>query len=162
MEGQRGQALPFLIDMCLLSSRVATEVYRSGHPGADISATAQHSPPEINAMTKPPSRSRRANQPHAQQRQGQRGLNNGKLNYVLDHGQSLRRTGATFIFLRKRDIPPADRHNDHKAKLAGSVVLLSDDEQLITVYRNPHALRAIKRKPKRRRPAQDDRRFGRA
>jgi hypothetical protein len=88
---------------------------------------------------------------HAEHRQRQRNLSAADVAYVLNHGELIRRTGATFMFLGKQDIPWEDRRHDQFARLAGTTILLGDAETIITLYRNPRALRDIKRKDKHRR-----------
>src|SRR5262245_45373152 len=81
---------------------------------------------------------------HARHRLAQRCLSAEEVEYVLEHGHRLRRTGVEFCVLRHRDIPPADRRD--VAHLEGTVVLVSEDGAAITVYRNRRALAEIRRK----------------
>jgi hypothetical protein len=80
----------------------------------------------------------------------QRRLSAEDVEYVLEHGHRLRRTGVEFCVLRSRDIPPADRRV--AGHLEGTVVLVADNGVAITVYRNRRALAEIRRKAKYRRP----------
>lgn len=90
---------------------------------------------------------------HAALRQRQRGLRDAALDYVLAHGTYVHRTGVTFVVLRQRDIPVADRHTDRWTRLVGTVVIVGEHGCIITAYRNRHALGDIRRKTKyRRRP----------
>jgi hypothetical protein len=86
---------------------------------------------------------------HAHRRLAQRCRSVQAVDYVLEHGLRLRRTGVEFCFLRGRDIPPADRRA--VGYLEGTVVLIGDDGVAITVYRNRRALAEIRRKAKYRR-----------
>jgi hypothetical protein len=88
--------------------------------------------------------------PHARLRCAQRNLRPERLAYVLRHGTRIRRTGVTFVVLRRRDIPVADRRCDAYAKLEGTVLLLGRNDRLVTAYRNRGALRAIRKKQKGR------------
>jgi hypothetical protein len=85
---------------------------------------------------------------HGACRGDQRNLSEAGLIYVLLHGAKVRRTGAIFVVLRRRDIPAEDRHIDQWAKLEGTVAIVSLDGTLITVYRNRDAFRDIRKKPK--------------
>ena len=82
---------------------------------------------------------------HAVQRQRERHLGNAALDYVFTHGTHIHRTGVTFVFLRERDIPVADRRKDRLTRLAGTVVIVGDHGRIVTVYRNQQALREIRR-----------------
>lgn len=83
---------------------------------------------------------------HARARAQQRCFGAAELEYVLDHGMRLRRTGVEFCVLRMRDVPPPDRRT--VGRLVGTVVLVGEDGVAITVYRNRRALAEIRRKPK--------------
>lgn len=85
---------------------------------------------------------------HAVQRQRERHLRNAALDYVLTYGTHIHRTGVTFVFLRERDIPVADRRKDYVTRLSGTVVIVGDRGRIVTVYRNQQALRDIRRKSK--------------
>ncbi len=105
--------------------------------------------------TSPRSRSHRSVD-HATLRRAQRGVNDRELDYVLRHGSRIQRTGVTFCMLRRVDVPDQDRRNDHLMKLVGTVVLINEFGQHVTVYRNQDAWRTIKRKSRRRSPAKYD------
>jgi hypothetical protein len=88
---------------------------------------------------------------HAARRSGQRSFNDTEIAYVHAHGRLLRRTGIRFYFLGTRDVPPCDRKIGWIARLIGTTLLVSpDDTMLITLYKNQHAIRDIKRKAKYR------------
>jgi hypothetical protein len=87
---------------------------------------------------------------HASQRAARRNVVPDAVEYVLAHGRLTYRTGIRFYFLRRRDIPPADRRHGWCARLVGTVVLVAPAGEIITVYRNRRALSAIRRKPKYR------------
>jgi hypothetical protein len=73
------------------------------------------------------------------------------VDYVLTHGRRIQRTGVTFYFLGRRDMPEVDQSASWASRLEGTVVLLAPDGEVVTVYRNRHALRTIARKMKYRR-----------
>jgi hypothetical protein len=85
---------------------------------------------------------------HARRRAARRNVVPDAVEYVLQHGRCLARTGVTFYFLGQRDLPAADRRHDWAARLIGTVVLVASDGEIITVYRNHRAWRTIKRKLK--------------
>lgn len=87
---------------------------------------------------------------HALARAARRNVVPDAVEYVLAYGRMVQRTGLTFFFLAKRDIPPMDRRAAWAARLAGTAVLLASDGAVVTVYRNQRALRAIRRKLKYR------------
>lgn len=88
---------------------------------------------------------------HAQLRLAQRNLSPAQVEYVLDHGVEMHRTGITFYVLRERDIPSAHRRDDGYAKLAGTVVLIASDGTVITAYRQHNAPHRVSKKHKYRR-----------
>lgn len=83
---------------------------------------------------------------HARIRAQQRCFRAEDVEYVLDHGLRLRRTGIEFCVLRHRDVPPSDRRG--AGQLIGTVVLLGNDGVAVTMYRNRRALAEIRRRPK--------------
>lgn len=88
---------------------------------------------------------------HARFRASQRGLSDDEISFVLFFGRRLHRTGIRFVFLGQRDIP--DTHRRTHGHLAGATVLVSHDGTVLTVYKNPDAIRVIKKKDKRAREA---------
>lgn len=87
---------------------------------------------------------------HARRRGARRNVAPDAVDYVLAHGRMIQRTGVTFFYLARRDMPPADHCASWASRLEGSTVLLAPDGVVVTVYRNRHGLRAILRKPKHR------------
>jgi len=84
---------------------------------------------------------------HASQRMAQRNLSPGDVELVLRYGRVEYRTGAAFYFLARRDIPEGlERQLE---RLIGTT-LVTDGEELLTVYRNRKALRMIRHKRKQR------------
>jgi hypothetical protein len=69
---------------------------------------------------------------------------------VRQFGRAFHRTGVTFYFLGRRDLPEELRRQDRYAKLEGTTLLVGSDGVLITAYRNRVACRVIKKKPKYR------------
>ncbi len=93
---------------------------------------------------------------HARCRGARRNVAPDAVEYVLTHGRRLQRTGATFYFLGRRDMPEGDRRASWASRLEGTVVLVAAGGEVVTVYRNRRALRAITRKLKHRLPEMDD------
>ena len=89
---------------------------------------------------------------HVTRRMAQRRLNEHEIEYVMLYGTRYRRAGVLHFYLRKKDIPSADRRFDQYSRLEGTVVLLDSRNgvAIITAYRNrrPEALKAIRRKTK--------------
>ena len=61
-------------------------------------------------------------------------------------------TLVTFYFLGRRDAPAADRQVSWVTQLEGTVVIMSGDGAILTVYRQRKALPTIRRKLKYRLP----------
>lgn len=87
---------------------------------------------------------------HGSRRAAQRNLGVSDVEYIMLWGHVIHRTGAVFYCLRAKDIPAQHRHLPRITRLMGAVVLTSRDEEIITLYRNPGALRDIQRKLKYR------------
>lgn len=86
---------------------------------------------------------------HAQARMQQRHFSPADLDYVVEHGRLLRRTGICFYFLAAKDVPLADRKFAWVQRLVGMTVLASADQAaVITLYKNQKALRDIRKKNK--------------
>ena len=85
---------------------------------------------------------------HALVRMSQNALTEEEIIYVINYGERLCRAGATFFYLRKRDIPEWDRLDNRWMHLAGTAVVLTKDKRLvITVWRNRrNGLKNIKHK----------------
>lgn len=87
---------------------------------------------------------------HARKRGARRNVAPDAVEYVLAYGRSLQRTGVTFFFLGRRDIPPCDRCAGWASRLEGTIVIVAPDGDIITVYRDRRGLRLIARKMKYR------------
>lgn len=84
---------------------------------------------------------------HAQLRETERSFLSRAVEYVVQHGTLVHRTGIEFYILRDDDLPHADRRNDTIARLRGTVVLVGRNGAVITLYRGgPKALRNIVKK----------------
>lgn len=87
---------------------------------------------------------------HARKRGARRNVAPDAATYVVAHGRALHRTGVTFYFLGRRDIPRCDRSMSWAARLEGTIVIMATDGAVITVYRDRRGFRAIARKMKYR------------
>lgn len=87
---------------------------------------------------------------HARKRGARRNIAPDAVEYVMAYGRMIQRTGVTFFFLGRRDIPSVDRHANWASRLEGTIVLVASDGDVITVYRNRQGLRTIQRKLKYR------------
>ena len=87
---------------------------------------------------------------HAYLRAAQRHLSDADIEYILRWGRELRRTGVSFCVLWPKDIPAQHRHLRPITRLAGAVVLLSGDGEVITLYSHGRKPRRIRRKMKYR------------
>jgi len=89
---------------------------------------------------------------HAVLRMAQRNISLGDLEYVLDHGERVYKTGVTIYVLRKRDIPQNDHKKSEITRLEGTVVLTGFSQdgnlEIITLYRNKSAFRTLRCKAK--------------
>lgn len=86
---------------------------------------------------------------HAKQRGAQSNLCDHDLDLVRRYGVIEHRAGARFYVVRKREVERYRLAEPRLAKLHDIVMIVSnDDGTVITVYRNRHALRDIRRKSK--------------
>ena len=89
---------------------------------------------------------------HAILRMAQRNISLADLEYILEHGQRLHKTGVTIYILRKRDILKSDRKKSEITRLEGTVVLTGFSQggnlEVITMYRNKSAFRTLRCKAK--------------
>ena len=87
---------------------------------------------------------------HARTRGARRNIAPDAVEYVMAYGRTIQRTGVTFYFLGRRNIPSVDRHASWASRLEGTIVLVASDGEVITLYRNRRGLRTIQRKVKYR------------
>jgi hypothetical protein len=89
---------------------------------------------------------------HATLRMAQRNISLQDLQYVLEHGERVHKTGVTIYVLRKRDILQDDQKRSEITRLEGTVVLTGfsrdGNVEVITTYRNKGAFRTIRCKKK--------------
>ena len=89
---------------------------------------------------------------HAILRMAQRNISLDDLEYVLEHGERVHKTGVTIYILRKRDILQNDRKKSEITRLEGTIVLtgFSQDGNLkiITLYRNKSSFGMLRYKAK--------------
>lgn len=84
---------------------------------------------------------------HAQARIDSRRIGPDTVGTVMKYGRTLRRAGALFYFLGRRDVPQHLARDAHVEKMVGTVLVFSaDGSRLLTGYKNISVLRKIKRK----------------
>jgi hypothetical protein len=96
---------------------------------------------------------------HAVLRMAQRNISISDLEYVLEHGERINRTGITIYILRSRDILQGDRRTSKITRLEGTVVLTGYTPggklEIITIYRNKSGFKVIRGKAKYDRRTRD-------
>lgn len=86
---------------------------------------------------------------HGRQRAAQSNLSIDDVALVRRYGVLEHRTGVRFYFVGRREVERYRVVAPRLAKLHDIVMIVScDDETVITVYRNRHALKQIRRKSK--------------
>lgn len=86
---------------------------------------------------------------HANLRSAQRNMCDDEIEFILKHGNRVRRTGVIFCQLRKIDLPNSLSGNNRMRRLVGSTVVLSRcGEQVLTMYRDNRAFHKDTRKTK--------------
>jgi hypothetical protein len=86
---------------------------------------------------------------HAIKRQAHRNLSEEDVQFVFVHGHRIYCAGALHIFLARRDIPNDPTIYRRFARLEGTVLVMSindDKPVLITVYRNRRGFKEIRAK----------------
>ena len=83
---------------------------------------------------------------HFVERQNQRVISDGEVLLALRFGLRFHERGGDVVhFLGRRCLPKT--LNDKAAKRAnGIVVVVSPDQKLVTTYRNPHFIKALKKR----------------
>ncbi|QDE99254.1 hypothetical protein BHS05_27430 [Myxococcus xanthus] len=107
---------------------------------------------EVHAMTvcRPPVSPGFSATRHFVERSSLRQLRDDVLDFILEFGIRTRATGMTHVTVLERELPRAWRSLDVARQARGWIVLLNDEERLITCYRRGDANRFIRRKPKHR------------
>lgn len=86
---------------------------------------------------------------HGRQRAAQSNLSNDDVDLVRRYGVLEHRTGVRFYFIGRREVERYRFVAPRLAKLHDIVMIVShNDDTVITVYRNKHALKQIRRKSK--------------
>ncbi|WP_428268852.1 hypothetical protein [Haliangium sp.] len=87
---------------------------------------------------------------HFQDRIQSRALPGDLLGFVLDYGTGFHRRGLIHYTIVVKDLPPPIRRDERVKRAMDWIVLASGEGVLVTCYRRKHALRYLRRKPKRR------------
>ncbi len=85
---------------------------------------------------------------HARTRRAQSNLSCEDLDLVRRYGILEHRTGVRFYVLRRREVERYRLSEPRLEKLHDVVLIVSNDNTVITVYRNSKALKEIRRKSK--------------
>jgi hypothetical protein len=85
---------------------------------------------------------------HAEIRCQQRGIKNWAVEQILLHGEKIYKQGRTFRYIKRKDIPKKYSPSEFK-QLANLMILVSDCNNIITVFKNADGVARVKRKPKR-------------
>ena len=85
---------------------------------------------------------------HARHRGAQSNVCERDLELVRLYGVLEHRTGVRFYFVRKQEVERYRSAEPRLAKLHSIVMIVADDDTVITVYRNRNALKDIRRKSK--------------
>lgn len=86
---------------------------------------------------------------HALQRSAQRNLSDDDIDFIIQHGDRLHRTGVIFCQLRYKNIPAQIPGNHRCHKLVGTtIVLCKCGRCVVTMYREERAFRRDARKAK--------------
>ena len=93
---------------------------------------------------------------HAKTRSAQRNLQEDEIEFIVQHGKRVRRTGVIFCQLRQRDLPTDLAASHRYRRLVGSTVVLSScGRSVLTLYRDERAFHRDSRKRKYRKPADE-------
>ena len=85
---------------------------------------------------------------HSIKRCQQRAVSNWALEQAIMRGEKIHKQGQTFHFLKRKFVINNYHPHQHN-QLFNLVVLVAEDNTIITAYKNPEAVGLIKRKPKR-------------
>ncbi|MFB1478932.1 hypothetical protein [Corallococcus sp. RDP092CA] len=70
--------------------------------------------------------------------------------FILEFGTPARACGATHLTVHERDLPVALRDSSLARQARGWILILNDEDRLLTCYRRQDASRFLKQKSKRR------------
>jgi hypothetical protein len=83
---------------------------------------------------------------HANRRLQQRGLSFDLANIVLDHGTAINTAGALFYFMSNKDVPNYFPISVKERIIGMTLVVNPESNDVMTVYKNRHALKDIRKK----------------
>ena len=84
---------------------------------------------------------------HFAAREAERGLPPDTQDYILTWAQPVYRSGRRFWTLRWKDLPEVEQQSKLAARAMGWVLVLANDDSLVTTYWNPNAVGHLKKKP---------------
>ncbi len=85
---------------------------------------------------------------HARERSAHRAINKQMIQDTIEFGEMIRRQGLRYYVMAEKCIPE-DMPAQYQERVKNTVVILTSDNAVMTVYKNEDALKHIKRKPKR-------------
>lgn len=85
---------------------------------------------------------------HARERSAHRAINRQMIQDTIDYGQMIRKQGLRYFVMTEKCIPD-QMPPQYQERVKNTVVILTPDNAVMTVYKNEDALKHIKRKPKR-------------
>lgn len=85
---------------------------------------------------------------HALKRAQARGITSEMILDTVRHGKIIRKQGYRYYVMLKKCLPHTS-NKQYLEKIQNVTVILSDSDQIVTVYKNSCALKHIKRKKKR-------------
>lgn len=86
---------------------------------------------------------------HARQQAARRNFSETGIQFIMEHGRRQHNSGVIFFQLLKKSIPEHIAPNDPHWKLVGStVVACACGQYVITLYKNPEAFKADRKKNK--------------
>lgn len=85
---------------------------------------------------------------HASQRKSNRGISQAMIDDTIRHGVQIRKQGLRYFVMIAKSIPKNFRAQ-YKEQVENVVVIVTEDNFVMTVYKNPKALKNIKKKQKR-------------
>lgn len=85
---------------------------------------------------------------HARERSAHRAINDQMIHDTIEYGRMIRKQGLRYYVMTEKCIPE-EMPAQYQERVKNTVVILTSDNAVMTVYKNEDALKHIKRKPKR-------------
>ena len=85
---------------------------------------------------------------HSQIRAQQRCVTRQMIDDAVQYGQLIRKQGLRYYVVTEKSLHYL-HENNYKERLKNTVVIMTEDNVILTVYKNSKAIHHIKKKPKR-------------